>query len=113
MDSSKVSAALTEDYEAVAQLFSHSKLGEGVAERVSNRLKEYRDSTTGVIKTRLKGLDNVIENQDKEIVRRESQLVDREEMIKRRFTALDSQLSNLHAQGNFLAQRFAGGDGSG
>lgn len=112
MDDAKVRGALTDNYEAVAQLFVHSKSGEGVGERISDKLKQFRDSASGVIKTRLRGLDSVIENQDKQIARREAQLVDKEESIKRRFASLDSQLSSLHAQGNFLAQRF-GGDGGG
>ncbi len=111
LDDAKVRGALADDYEAVAQLFVHSKFGEGVGERMAQKLKEFRDSASGVIKTRTRGLDNIIENQDKQIARRESQLVDKEENIKRRFASLDSQLSSLKAQGSFLDQRFGGGGG--
>lgn len=109
MDESKVRNALTDNYEAVAQLFVFSKFGDGVGVRIAEKLKQYRDSASGVIKTRMRGLDSIIENQDKEIKRREGQLEQREDMIKRRFASLDSQLSDLKAQGSFLQQRFSGG----
>jgi flagellar hook-associated protein 2 len=113
MDDAKVKAALTEDYDGVAQLFIRSKNAEGVADRLSGRLKSFRDPGAGVIRSRLRGLENVIQNQDKDIARRERQLEDKEVSIKRRFSALESQVNGLNAQGSFLQQRFGGGDGGG
>ncbi len=113
MDDAKVRGALAEDYDAVAQLFIQSRNGAGVGERIAAKLKAFRDPESGVVKARLRGLDQVIANQDKEITRREGQLENKEEQIKRRFAALDSQLSGLQAQGQFLNQKFGGGgDGS-
>ena len=109
LDQAKVRAALTDDYDAVAQLFIHSNSGEGVGERVSARLKGFKDPTSGVVKTRMNGLDATIKSQDKEIARKEGQLVDKEEELKRRFAALDSQLNSMNAQSSFLNQRFDGG----
>lgn len=111
MDDAKVRSALADDYDAVAQLFIQSRNGAGVGERIAAKLKAFRDPESGVIKARLRGLDQVIANQDKEITRREGQLENKEEQIKRRFAALDSQLSGLQAQGQFLNQKFGGGGG--
>lgn len=47
--------------------------------------------------------------QDQSIERREGQLAQREETIRRRFTALEGQLSGLQQQGNFLAAKMGGG----
>ncbi len=111
MDESKVRNALTDDYDAVAQLFIRTKFGDGLGERISEKLKSYRDPGQGVIRSRIRGLDAIIEGQDKNIVTKERQLGEKEESIKRRFAALDGQLSNLNAQSSFLKQRFGGEGG--
>jgi flagellar hook-associated protein 2 len=108
MDDAKVRAALTDNYDAVAQLFIRTKAGDGIGERIANRLKSFRDPGSGVVRTRIKGLDQIIENQDKDISRRERIVEERQESIKRRFASLESQLNGLNAQGSFLAQRFGG-----
>ncbi len=110
MDDAKVRAALTEDYESVAALFVRTNNGAGLGDRVADRIKSFRDPASGVLKARLRGLEGIITNQDKEIERRERQLVEKEDQIKRRFSALESQMSGLQAQGNYLAQRFGGGN---
>ncbi len=111
MDETKVRNALTDDYDAVAQLFIRTKFGDGLGERISEKLKGYRDPGQGVIRSRIRGLDSIIEGQDKNIATKERQLGEKEESIKRRFAALDSQLSNLNAQSSFLKQRFGGEGG--
>ena len=52
-------------------------------------------------------LDNIIKDQDEGITRKEAAAARKEESIKRRFTALESQLSGMKAQGDFIAQRSA------
>ncbi len=111
MDDTKVRNALTDDYDAVAQLFIRTKFGDGLGERISGKLKGYRDPSQGVVRSRIRGLDSIIEGQDKNIATKERQLGEKEESIKRRFASLDSQLSNLNAQSSFLKQRFGGGEG--
>jgi flagellar hook-associated protein 2 len=105
MDDSKVRAALADNYDSVANLFIRSKLGEGVAERIADRLKEIRDPSSGVLRSKLRGLDTIIQSQDKDIASKERQLAEKEEAIKRRFSSLESQMNNLQSQGQFLAQR--------
>ena len=109
MDEAKVRAALSEDYDGVAQLFIRSKAGNGLGERMAQKIKAFRDPQSGVLKARLRGMDSIIKSQDKDIARRERQLQEREESIKRRFVALDSRMNSLKSQGNFLSQRFGGG----
>jgi flagellar hook-associated protein 2 len=106
MEESKVRAALTDDYESVAQLFIRSKAGSGIGDRVAEKIRTYRDPSVGVIKSRLRGLDNIIQSQDKDIEKRERQLGDKEQAIKRRFAALESQVNSLQAQGSVLAGKF-------
>jgi flagellar hook-associated protein 2 len=104
---SKVRQALAEDYDGVANLFVRSKDTLGIAARLADQIKGYRDAQNGILKSRTRALDNIIKGQDDQIARKEQQLVRKEESIKRRFTALESQLSGMKAQGDFLKQRFA------
>lgn len=113
LDATKVKAALTEDYDGVAALFIRSRTGEGVGERLSSRIQAFRDPSVGVVKSRIRGLETIITNQDKDIGKRERQLEDKEGQIKRRFASLEGQMNNLQAQGSFLQQRFGGEGGGG
>ncbi|MCX6105767.1 MAG: flagellar filament capping protein FliD [Proteobacteria bacterium] len=113
MDESKVRAALTDNYDSVANLFIRSKFGDGVAERITQKIKELRDPGSGVLRSKMRGLDTIIETQDKAIANKERQLGEKEEAIKRRFSSLESQMNNLQAQGQFLAQRLGSGQSQG
>ena len=108
MDKSKVEAALTEDYEGVAKLFIIGPQGEGIGGRLAGSLKDLRDPGSGVFRTKLKGYDRIIENQNKDIERHERLLQQKEDTIRRRFTSLGSRLSDLQSQGDFLKARLAG-----
>ncbi len=107
----KVRAALAEDYEGVAKVFVRTEQAVGVAARLSDTIKGFRDAQSGVLKSRTRALDSIIKSQDEQIANKEAQLGKKEENIKRRFTALEGQLSGLKAQGDFLKQRFQGGGG--
>jgi len=110
-DDAKVRGALTDDYDSVANLFIRTRNGAGLGDRVADKIKQFRDPTSGILKSRMRGLDSIIDNQDKDIARRERQLGEKEESIKRRFSALEGQMANLQSQGQFLAQKFGGEGG--
>ncbi len=113
MDDTKVKAALAEDYEGVASLFIVSEYGNGAAERMAAQLKSFRDAGGGIVKSRMRGLERIIDNQDKEIENRERMLTQKEEAIRRRFTALESQMAGMQQQGQFLAAKMGGGQPQG
>ena len=106
---SKVREALTEDYDSVANLFIRTSRSVGVAEALAQKLKNFRDPGFGAMKSRIRALDKIIDGHDKEIERRERQLESKEASIRRRFTALETTLSSLQGQSNFLKARFGGG----
>ncbi len=108
MDDSKVRAALTDNYDSVANLFIRSKFGEGVAERLAQKIKEIRDPGAGPLRSKMRSLDTIIQTQDKDIATKERQLGEKEESIKRRFSSLEGQMNNLQSQGQFLAQKLGG-----
>lgn len=111
MDDSKVRAALAENYEEVASMFVSTKDGPGLAARVSDAIKGFRDPVSGVVKSRIKGLDTIIKNQDQDIERKQRQLTQKEEQIRRQFSSLESQMSKLNSQGDFLSARMGAASG--
>ncbi|MES2745058.1 MAG: flagellar filament capping protein FliD [Bdellovibrionota bacterium] len=113
VDETKVKKALTEEYDSVAKLFVRSETTVGVAAAMADRIKGLRDASNGMLKSRAKSLDTIIKGQDDQITRKEADFARKEESIKRRFTALESNLSGMKAQGDFIAQRFGGGGGEG
>ena len=108
MDEAKVRGALAEDYEAVANLFIRNRNYVGVGERMAQAVRKLRDPGAGVLKSRSRGLDNIIKNQDKIIERKKRTMEERQESIKQRFTSLEGRLAGLKAQGDFLTQKFGG-----
>ncbi len=111
LDKAKVESALAEDYEGVANLFVRTNAGDGVAQRLADKLKAFRDPVDGVIKTRMRGLERILKNQDQDIERKERMLEQKEETLRQRFTALQGQLAASQSQGQFLAQRFGSPQG--
>lgn len=105
LDEAKVKQSLTEDYQAVANLFIRGKEASGLADAMATKLKQFRNPESGTVKTRIKALDNIIKSQDNDIARRERDMVHKEESIRRRFSALEGQISNLQAQGSVLQMK--------
>jgi flagellar hook-associated protein 2 len=109
VDATKVKKALTEDYDSVANLFVKTDKGNGIAAGLAEKIKGLKDASNGLLKTRSKSLESIIKGQDEQIKRKEADFAHKEESIKRRFTALEGNLSGMKAQGDFLAQKFGGG----
>ena len=108
MNEGKVRGALAEDYDGVANIFVRGTKTEGIASRLAEKLKTFRDPASGVIKSRLRGLDHIIKDQDEDIQRKEMIAEKKEEGVRRRFTALEGQLAALKGQGDHLSQALGG-----
>mgnify|MGYP003489544070 CR=1 FL=1 len=111
MADAKVKQALSEDYDSVANLFVRGRNTEGIAGRLAEKLKTFRDPENGVIRSRLRGLERIIKNADQDIEKKTMMADKKEEDVRRRFTALEGQLAQLQSQGNFLAQKMGGDKG--
>ncbi|MBC7661474.1 MAG: flagellar filament capping protein FliD [Chitinophagaceae bacterium] len=108
MDDTKVKKALTDDYDSVANLFVRTEKSSGIAGGMADSIKGLKDAGNGMIKSRAKSLETLIKGQDEQITRKQAEFAHKEESIKRRFTALEGNLSGMKAQGDFLAQKFGG-----
>ena len=113
MEDAKVKAALTEDYEGVAGLFTQTASSAGIATKIAESIKGFRDPASGSVKGRQRTFETLIKNQDQEIERRQRIMEQKEQGIRRKFSALETQMAGLQSQGSFLAARFGGGGGGG
>lgn len=109
LDDAKVKTALSDDYSSVAGLFAQTAGSAGIASKLAESIKAFRDPGSGTVKGRQRTFDTLIKNQDKEIERRERMMEQKEQQIRRKFSVLENQMANMSSQGSFLAARFGGG----
>lgn len=110
VDDAKVKSALSEDYDGVAKIFIQTPTSSGLAETMGERLKGLKDPGSGALKSRTRALERIIKNADTDIANRERMMEQKEDSIRRRFASLEGRLSSLKSQGDFLTQRFGGGN---
>ncbi len=109
LDDAKVKTALTDDYSGVAGLFAQTSGSAGIATKIAESIKAFRDPGSGMVKGRQRTFETLIKNQDKEIDRRQRMTEQKEQQIRRKFSALETQMANMQSQGSFLSARFGGG----
>ncbi len=109
LDDAKVKTALTDDYAGVAGLFAQTAGSSGIATKLAESIKAFRDPGSGTVKGRQRTFETLIKNQDKEIERRQRMMEQKEQQIRRKFSVLENQMANMSSQGSFLAARFGGG----
>ncbi|MDN5346737.1 MAG: flagellar hook-associated protein 2 [Clostridia bacterium] len=102
LDTAKLTAALEDNPAAVAAIFTNEG-GTGLAERLDSYLTSLIRSGEGIIPSREKGLQNIMDDLDDQIARLEDRLARKEEQLRRQFTALEQALSALQSQGMWLS----------
>lgn len=128
IDETKFKEALSANPDAVIQLFTNNadtdtdgtiEFGEkGVAQRVSDELKNLTDSATrsvggvtvknGTILSKIDSIDKIINGYDDQITAFEERLKLREKALWSQFTALETALSTLNNQASWLAGQLMG-----
>ena len=108
VDEGKLKAALAEDYDGVTKIFARTETGPGVADRLSEAVKNLQNSQTGALGLRQKSLDKVIRSQDQVIERQMRRMEERESQLRSQFDRLQSKMTMLQGQQDFLAARFGG-----
>jgi len=109
LDDAKVKTALSDDYASVAGLFAQTAGSAGIASKLAESIKAFRDPGSGTVKGRQRTFETLIKNQDKEIERRQRMMEQKEQQIRRKFSVLENQMANMQSQGSFLSARFGGG----
>ena len=76
---------------------------EGVAQRVFDLAKSATDTTTGTLTSLAKGRDQLAKDIEKRIEAWDLRLALRKETLTRQFTAMETALSSMKNQSNWLA----------
>jgi flagellar hook-associated protein 2 len=105
IDDAKLKKALSEDYNAVAQLFSQTAAGPGIATVLSDAIRGIQNSQTGYLGSKDREYKRVLENFDKDIERKERLVSQRADGIRRKFAALEQLVSGMQAQGQAMQAR--------
>jgi flagellar hook-associated protein 2 len=104
VDEDKVSSLLDSDFSSFVNLFSAE--GEGFA----NRLQSLADGwlqTDGLIDAREEGLNARLDTIDTQRDRMEARLETTEERIRAQYVAMDTLVSNLNSQGDYLLSQLS------
>ncbi|PZN07129.1 MAG: flagellar hook protein, partial [Bacillota bacterium] len=109
LDEAKLREALAKDRAAVQRLLvgdpAAGDNGDGVLSRFQQRVETWLQANTGLLDTRIKSLQDRVENYAEQIERMEYRLQLREQNMLRQFQALESLISTLQAQENWLTQQ--------
>jgi flagellar hook-associated protein 2 len=100
-DAEKFSQALAEDPARVETVL------QTISSRVSAVSTDMSDKYDGVITSRIKGQESVVTRLDDQISDWDRRLDSREATLKRIYSALEVQMSNLNSQSSYLASQLA------
>jgi flagellar hook-associated protein 2 len=102
VNDTKLTAALTSDFDGVGRFFSAA--GEGVATRMDTLLERYV-TAGGALDTRIKGLQQSIDGIGDEREALQARLTAYEARLRTQFNALDSLVARLRSTGDYLTQQ--------
>jgi flagellar hook-associated protein 2 len=104
VDEEQVSSLLNSDFSSFVNLFSAE--GEGFANRL-NSLADGWLQTDGLIDSREDGLNARLDNIDRQRDRMEARLATTEERIRAQYVAMDTLVSSLNSQGDYLLSQLS------
>ncbi len=106
-DRAKFLAAYTDDPVAARAAFVDGTTP-GVAARVRDAAQQATDPTSGLLTVARDGISATIRDMDARLAGWEQRLAQRERMLRRQFSALESAIGGLRNQSNWLAGQLAG-----
>jgi flagellar hook-associated protein 2 len=102
LEDAKLDSALSTNYNAVKSLFINQTTVAGVAQRVNQAIDAIDDVVSGSLTGRKNSLTRQISSLTDQISRKETAISAYEERLKIQYAKLDSLLSQLQGQSNFL-----------
>ena len=106
LDRVVLQSALDTDALAVRQLLAGDGTTDGIATRLARDLEPIIRTGDGTLASRGDGLQRQIDSLQETVDRFERRLVQREELLVRRFAAMETLVSRLQAQGGFFSAAF-------
>ncbi|MFO8083539.1 MAG: flagellar filament capping protein FliD [Desulfobacterales bacterium] len=102
LNSSKLEKAVNENFDDVANLLAGDN---GIFKQYRNYLNNQLNSSSGLYAMRKQNVQQVTERIDKDIEQMEMRLEKRENMLLKRFAAMENLVSALNAQSEYLTQQ--------
>jgi flagellar hook-associated protein 2 len=110
IDDKKLKDAISKDYNGVRDIFTSGQQGIGLAERIENVVKRFKDPVSGAIANRMKSLDKVIGNQDRDIEKQSERLLEKEAKLKQKLATMQDKISQMNSQSAVMSARMGGGE---
>jgi flagellar hook-associated protein 2 len=107
LNSSSLSSALSNDYDAVIGLFSGDSGIEGISSKFATYLDTMTDSIDGLYAGRKETTDSNTRRIEQRIINMEARLEQKEKTLRAQFSAMEDLVSGLNAQGGYLLQQLA------
>ncbi len=107
LNSSSLSSALANDYDAVIGLFSGDSSAEGISSKFATYLDTLTDSVDGIYAGRKETTDSNTRRIDQRIITMETRLEQKEKTLRAQFSAMEELVSGWNAQGGYLLQQLA------
>lgn len=108
VDSTKLADAISDNFDDVVNLFIDGATIDGFAPIIYDAVDMFTNSADGLITIRTKGYGNTISNLQKSIDDKEDKLSQYQETLRLRFAALESMVTSLKNQQNYLAGMLGG-----
>jgi len=106
IDEDKLRAALEEDPERVAEIFTGTTENRGLLWRMNNIMGDYVNKSQTMT---LKGLEDSIRRASEQMVKMQEKMYAEEDKLYRQFAAMETALSKIQSQGDWFTAMLGGG----
>ncbi len=107
LDSTKLEAALSENADAVRELFAGDGTDDGFGAVIASVVDGFADSANGRLKARADGIDSEVRSINDQIDRLEDRLTAYEEQLTAEFIFMEQTIATLNSQNDFLLAQLA------
>ncbi|MBU0665488.1 MAG: flagellar filament capping protein FliD [Proteobacteria bacterium] len=104
-DNKKMDAALQNNFDGVTSLLAGEDSVDGIMKKFNYFLLDVTSGTTGFYASKKKSYDLSVRRIDDQILNMEPRMVKKEATLRAQYTAMESLISGLNAQGSFLTQQ--------
>jgi flagellar hook-associated protein 2 len=104
-NNTKMDDALANNFEGVVKLLAGDDSTDGVMKKLNSYLLTVTSSSTGLYATKKTNYALNAKRIDAQILNMEPRMVKKEAMLRAQYTAMESIVSGLNAQGSFLTQQ--------
>jgi flagellar hook-associated protein 2 len=104
-NTSKMDAALKDNFDGVVSLLAGEGSVDGVMKKFNYFLLEQTSGTNGLYAGKKKSYDQSVKRIDDQILNMEARVSQREASLRAQYTAMEKLVSGLNAQGSFLTQQ--------